>query len=159
MRGDLIEKEKESRAQYMKISHLFISLLKQQTKLQWLNQGDHCTKLFFAKVKQRQIQTYVYLILDKEGFTVEGFEIVAHKFSECMDCSAELLLQRKPSDIESALQVIAKALVISSYSEQLLERKAKALFMMQHQSKIKFTSNVKVHMIIHDHLLGYIAKR
>jgi len=52
------------------------------------------------------------------------------KVSECMDCSAELLLQRKPSDIESALRVIAEALVISPYSEQLLERKAEALFMV-----------------------------
>ena len=49
------------------------------------------------------------------------------RVSECLDRSAELL-QRKPSDIESAVGVIADALVISPYSEQLLAHKAEALF-------------------------------
>lgn len=60
----------------------------------------------------------------------------AQKVSECMDCSAGLLLQRKPSDIESALRVIAEALVISPYSEQLLERRAEAVFMLGRHEEV-----------------------
>jgi len=47
-----------------------------------------------------------------------------------MDRSAELLQQRTMDEAESALSIITEALVISPYSEQLLERKAEALFMV-----------------------------
>lgn len=52
------------------------------------------------------------------------------KASEFMDRSAGLLLQKTFSDAENALGVIAEALVISPYSEKLLESKAEALFMV-----------------------------
>jgi len=50
------------------------------------------------------------------------------KLSECMNLSAKLLQQRTFTDVERALGVIAEALVISPYSEQLLAHKAEALF-------------------------------
>ena len=75
--GKLLDKEKESRARYMSILHSSQTLIKQQTKLQWINQGDHFTNTFFAKIKQRKMQTYVYSILDKRGNRVEGFKSVA----------------------------------------------------------------------------------
>jgi len=45
-----------------------------------------------------------------------------------MNLSAKLLQQRTFTDVERALGVIAEALVISPYSEQLLAHKAEALF-------------------------------
>ena len=52
------------------------------------------------------------------------------KVSECMQRSAELLKRGAPNDSESALQVISEGLLISSYSEELLEMKAESLFMV-----------------------------
>jgi DnaJ family protein C protein 7 len=47
-----------------------------------------------------------------------------------MQHSAELLKRGAPNDAESALQVIAEGLLISSCSEKLLEMKAESLFMV-----------------------------
>ena len=47
-----------------------------------------------------------------------------------MDRSAGLLSQKTYDDAESALGLIAEALVISPYSEKMLESKAEALFMV-----------------------------
>lgn len=52
------------------------------------------------------------------------------RVTECMQHSAELLRQGAPNDAESALQVIAEGLLISSCSEKLLEMKAESLFMV-----------------------------
>ena len=56
--------------------------------------------------------------------------IFFQKVCDCMDRSAELLQQRTMNEAESALHIITEGLVISPYSEQLLERKAQALFMV-----------------------------
>lgn len=47
-----------------------------------------------------------------------------------MNHAAVLLLTRTSKDVEAAVEVIAEALLISSYSEKLLEMKAEALFMV-----------------------------
>lgn len=47
-----------------------------------------------------------------------------------MNRSAKLLEQRTSSDVETALGIIDEALIISSFSEKLLEMKAEALFMV-----------------------------
>lgn len=52
------------------------------------------------------------------------------KVLECTNRSAELLKRSTANDAETALEVIAEAVVISSYSERLLEMKAEALFMV-----------------------------
>ncbi|KAJ8421631.1 hypothetical protein Cgig2_020957 [Carnegiea gigantea] len=43
-----------------------MDLLKQQSKLEWLKYRDDCTKLFFARVKQRKLATYIYTIKDED---------------------------------------------------------------------------------------------
>ena len=52
------------------------------------------------------------------------------KVSECMKRLAELQLRSTSSDMQSALELISDALVISSCSEKLLEMKAEALFVV-----------------------------
>lgn len=52
------------------------------------------------------------------------------KASDCMKLLAELQLRSSSSDMQSALELISEALVISSCSEKLLEMKAEALFMV-----------------------------
>ena len=66
----------------MKIVHFSLTLIKQQSKQQWLNQGDHCTKVFCAKMRQRKIQTYVFSLHDNCGKGVEGFDKVAHLITD-----------------------------------------------------------------------------
>lgn len=60
----------------------------------------------------------------------------AQRASEFMDRSAGFLLQKTFSDAENALGVIAEALVISPYSEKLLESKAEALFMLRRYEEV-----------------------
>lgn len=45
-----------------------------------------------------------------------------------MKCSSEILIKSTANDAETALEVIAEALMISPYSEKLLEMKTEALF-------------------------------
>ncbi|KAK8645361.1 hypothetical protein V6N13_119195 [Hibiscus sabdariffa] len=54
----------------------------------------------------------------------------AQKLSESMRHSALLLQSKTPSDAETALEVIAEALQISVYSDQLLEMKAEAFLIL-----------------------------
>ncbi|KAL2941973.1 DnaJ-like protein subfamily C member 7 [Bienertia sinuspersici] len=60
----------------------------------------------------------------------------AQKASDFMDRAAGLLLQRTIADAESALEVIAEALVVSPHSEKLLESKAEALFMLRRYEEV-----------------------
>lgn len=60
----------------------------------------------------------------------------AQKVSECMNHVAMLLLTRASKDVEAAAEVIAEALIISSYSEKLLEMKAEALFMLRRYEEV-----------------------
>lgn len=49
---------------------------------------------------------------------------------ECINASTELLQRKTSNDVGSALELIAEALIISPFSEQLLEMKAEALFLV-----------------------------
>ncbi|KAB1228003.1 hypothetical protein CJ030_MR1G022990 [Morella rubra] len=60
----------------------------------------------------------------------------AQKVLECTNRSAELLKRSTANDAETALEVIAEAVVISSYSERLLEMKAEALFMLRKYDEV-----------------------
>ncbi|XP_059429535.1 uncharacterized protein LOC132163311 isoform X2 [Corylus avellana] len=60
----------------------------------------------------------------------------AQNVLECMNRSTELLKRGMSSDVETALEVIAEALMISSYSEKLLEMKAEALFMLRRYDEV-----------------------
>ncbi|KAJ8419273.1 hypothetical protein Cgig2_021084 [Carnegiea gigantea] len=45
----------------------FIDLIKQQSKADWVSYDDDCTAYFFAKAKQRKLETYLYEIQDEQG--------------------------------------------------------------------------------------------
>ena len=73
----LIAQEMERRIKYLEILKSSLSLIKQQSKQQQLNYGDQCSKIFFAKMKQRKLHNYVYAIKDDRGNRREGFIEVA----------------------------------------------------------------------------------
>ncbi|KAJ8420006.1 hypothetical protein Cgig2_010433 [Carnegiea gigantea] len=56
--------------------------MRQQSKLEWLNSGDHYTKLFFAKMKQRKQANYIYSINDATGTIVDDFSAVAKTLTD-----------------------------------------------------------------------------
>ncbi|KAK2641208.1 hypothetical protein Ddye_022971 [Dipteronia dyeriana] len=60
----------------------------------------------------------------------------AQKVAECMQRSAQFLQNKKSNDANNALEVIDEALLISSYSEKLLEMKAEALFMLRKYEEV-----------------------
>ncbi|KAJ8446318.1 hypothetical protein Cgig2_005849 [Carnegiea gigantea] len=51
--------------------------MRQQSKLEWINNGDQCIKLFFTKMKQRKQANYIYSINDATGMRVDGFSAAA----------------------------------------------------------------------------------
>ncbi|GAB2287054.1 hypothetical protein Dimus_021440 [Dionaea muscipula] len=60
----------------------------------------------------------------------------AEKVSELMKHAEELLQEQPCTDAHGALQVIFEALVMSPYSEKLLEMKAEALFILQRYEEV-----------------------
>ncbi|KAL3828215.1 hypothetical protein ACJIZ3_017017 [Penstemon smallii] len=74
----------------------------------------------------------------------EGLE-KAQKVAECMKQAAELLARRTSNDINYAVGLIAEALLISSYSEKLLQMKVDALLMLKkYEELIKFCEQLLV---------------
>jgi len=63
----LQQQEKEGREKYIDILSSSLSLIQQQSKMEWITQGDDNTRLFFAKAKQRKVSTYIYTIKDDQG--------------------------------------------------------------------------------------------
>ena len=74
--ASLKHQEKEARKKYGSILSSCIALLKQQCKIEWIKYGDDCTRLFFAKAKQRKMATYIFSLHDASGVEVEGFDKV-----------------------------------------------------------------------------------
>ncbi|KAJ8449647.1 hypothetical protein Cgig2_005669 [Carnegiea gigantea] len=72
----IAHQEKEAREKYISILSSSLDLIKQQGKMEWIMYGDECTRIFYAKAKQRKISSYIYTITDQEGRSVEGFEQV-----------------------------------------------------------------------------------
>ncbi|KAM3741242.1 hypothetical protein ACB098_08G161200 [Castanea mollissima] len=60
----------------------------------------------------------------------------AQKVSVCMNRCAELMQRSTSNDAETALEVIAEALTLSSFSEKLLEMKANALFVLRRYDEV-----------------------
>ncbi|KAE9593436.1 putative DnaJ domain, tetratricopeptide-like helical domain-containing protein [Lupinus albus] len=60
----------------------------------------------------------------------------AQKVSDFINHSAEILRRRTSSDAERALEHISEALMISSYSEKLLEMKAEVLLMLRRYEEV-----------------------
>ena len=80
--AELMAQEKKARERYLVILKSSLSLLKQQSKQQWINQGDQPSRFFFAKMKQQKLSKYVYTITDEEGNKREGFEEVARVMNQ-----------------------------------------------------------------------------
>ncbi|KAJ8422406.1 hypothetical protein Cgig2_013226 [Carnegiea gigantea] len=72
----LQQTERELRITYANIISSSISLMRQRCILEWIEHGDDCSRLFFAKAKQRKLATYIYTLKDDAGNTVEGFDAV-----------------------------------------------------------------------------------
>ena len=53
-----------------------MSLIKQQSKAEWVGYGDECSRLFMAKIKQRKAMTCIYQLKNKQGQWVQGFDKV-----------------------------------------------------------------------------------
>ena len=73
----LLEQEKEARGRYLELLKSSLTLIKQQSKQLWITHGDQTSKPFFAKMKQRKINNYVYSITDGNDNRREGFDEVA----------------------------------------------------------------------------------
>ncbi|KAJ8427211.1 hypothetical protein Cgig2_015423 [Carnegiea gigantea] len=68
--------ERQAQDHYNKILTSSLSLMKQQSKMEWLTLGDENNRIFFTKAKQRRMATYVYSLKDASGEFVEGFEAI-----------------------------------------------------------------------------------
>jgi len=49
--SDLLQREEASRNHHVEINHSTISLIKQQSKADWIPYGDECSRVFIAKIK------------------------------------------------------------------------------------------------------------
>lgn len=65
----------------------------------------------------------------------EGLE-KTKKVAECMSQAAELFGRRSTSDIDCAVSIISEGLMISSYSEKLLQMKVDALLMLKNYEEL-----------------------
>lgn len=65
----------------------------------------------------------------------EGLE-KAKKVAECMSQAAELLGRRSTNDIDCAISIISEGLMISSYSEKLLQMKVDSLLMLKNYEEL-----------------------
>ena len=73
---ELLHQEKMARQNYVKISQSAMSLIKQQSKAEWVGYGDDSSRLFMANIKQRKAMTCIYQLKNKQGQWVQGFDKV-----------------------------------------------------------------------------------
>jgi len=73
---ELQTQERAARDHYISILASSLSLIRQQSKMEWLNLGDDNTRIFFAKAKQKKMATFIYSLGDAGGSRVEGFDEV-----------------------------------------------------------------------------------
>ena len=57
----IASKERQAKEHYISILSSSLSLIKQQSKMDWINLGDDSTRLFFTKSKQRKMAIYIYI--------------------------------------------------------------------------------------------------
>ncbi|KAG5123051.1 hypothetical protein JHK82_029788 [Glycine max] len=84
-----------------------------------------------SKYSKKCLQSGTDVCIDQK-IVVEASDLLqkTHKVSELINHSDELLQRRIAADAERVLKHINEALMMSSYSEKLLEMKAEALFML-----------------------------
>ncbi|KAJ8419243.1 hypothetical protein Cgig2_006407 [Carnegiea gigantea] len=90
----------------MKITSSTFDLIKQQSKAEWISQGDDCTKYFFAKIMHRKAKTFMYAINDDQGQHHTGFHEVAavlHQYYHKLLGPSNLCKPFSEKDIKDAL--------------------------------------------------------
>ncbi|KAL0293667.1 UNVERIFIED_CONTAM: hypothetical protein Sradi_6924700 [Sesamum radiatum] len=71
-----------------------LSMLKQRSKLNWLKDGDQCTRLFFRKINARRVRQRIYQINDESGVQLTDFSnsgrvfIIFSSFWVAIGCNA-----------------------------------------------------------------------
>lgn len=64
---DLMEKEKALRQEYMELLSVEGQLLRQRSKVEWMEQGDPNTAYFHAYIKQKRAQSNISAIYTEDG--------------------------------------------------------------------------------------------
>ena len=65
------------REHYTLITNSALDLMRQQSKADWIGQGDDCTRYFFAHMRQRKAATYIHDLRDENGQVYSGFQAVS----------------------------------------------------------------------------------
>ncbi|KAL2228612.1 UNVERIFIED_CONTAM: hypothetical protein Sindi_1840900 [Sesamum indicum] len=65
---------------YAKAAKLEQIMLQQRAKMQWMKDGDQCSRVFFRKIAQRRVMRRILQINDENGFTHTDLGEVAHEF-------------------------------------------------------------------------------
>ncbi|KAL2240836.1 UNVERIFIED_CONTAM: hypothetical protein Sindi_0724800 [Sesamum indicum] len=65
---------------YAKAAKLEQIMLQQRAKMQWVKDGDQCSRVFFRKIAQRRVMRRILQINDENGFTHTDLAEVAHEF-------------------------------------------------------------------------------
>ncbi|KAJ8421069.1 LOW QUALITY PROTEIN: hypothetical protein Cgig2_006340 [Carnegiea gigantea] len=69
--------KKSTKAELCHYQHSTISLIKQQSKVEWIGYGDDCLTVFIAKIKQRKAMTCIFQLKNQNDQGVKGFNAVA----------------------------------------------------------------------------------
>ncbi|KAJ8426265.1 hypothetical protein Cgig2_008711 [Carnegiea gigantea] len=77
----LLAKAQDLRTKYLDITASILSLMRQQTKMEWIGYGDSGSRLFFARAKQHKLASYIYTLHTSQGELVEGFDDVGKHMS------------------------------------------------------------------------------
>ncbi|KAL2230787.1 UNVERIFIED_CONTAM: hypothetical protein Sindi_1673100 [Sesamum indicum] len=65
---------------YAKVAKLEQIMLQQRAKMQWMKDGDQCSRVFFRKIAQRRVIRRILQINDENGITHTDQGEVAHEF-------------------------------------------------------------------------------
>ncbi|KAL2224643.1 UNVERIFIED_CONTAM: hypothetical protein Sindi_3063100 [Sesamum indicum] len=65
---------------YAKAAKLEQIMLQQRAKMQWMKDGDQCSRVFFRKIAQRRVRRRILQINDENGFTHTDLGEIAHEF-------------------------------------------------------------------------------
>ncbi|KAL2228506.1 UNVERIFIED_CONTAM: hypothetical protein Sindi_1830300 [Sesamum indicum] len=65
---------------YAKAAKLEQIMLQQRAKMQWIKEGDQCSRVFFLKIAQRRVMRRILQINDENGNTHTDLGEVAHEF-------------------------------------------------------------------------------
>ncbi|KAJ8426670.1 hypothetical protein Cgig2_030089 [Carnegiea gigantea] len=103
--SQLQQQEKEARDRYLAILDSALKLIHQQSKIEWSNKGVQCSRLSFAKMKQRKQANYIYSITNAQGQEARGFNEVAHVLSDFyQDLLGRQQELRKPVEVKEEIK-------------------------------------------------------